>query len=51
VEHYLRQGASPGAALALTRMNAEIDVRDLLPLVQRSPDRCSTSVGTRMRQS
>ena len=24
---YLRMGASPGAALALTRMNAEIDVR------------------------
>ena len=45
--HYLRQGASPGAALALTRMNAEVDVRDILPLVRvpslvlhRSGDRC-----------
>ena len=26
---YLRMGASPGAAVALTRMNAEIDVRDI----------------------
>jgi pimeloyl-ACP methyl ester carboxylesterase len=31
---YLRMGASPGAAVALTRMNAEIDVRDVLPTVQ-----------------
>ncbi len=31
---YLRMGASPGAAVALTRMNAEIDVRDVLPLVR-----------------
>ena len=45
--NYLRQGASPGAALALTQMNAEIDVRDVLPLVRvptlvlhRSGDRC-----------
>jgi DNA-binding winged helix-turn-helix (wHTH) protein/alpha-beta hydrolase superfamily lysophospholipase len=45
--HYLRQGASPGAALALTRMNAEVDVRDVLPLVRvptlvlhRTGDRC-----------
>jgi DNA-binding winged helix-turn-helix (wHTH) protein/pimeloyl-ACP methyl ester carboxylesterase len=45
--HYLRQGASPGAALALTRMNAEVDVRDILPLVRvpslvihRSGDHC-----------
>lgn len=30
---YLRMGASPGAAVALTKMNAEIDVRDVLPLV------------------
>lgn len=44
---YLRMGASPGAALALTRMNAEIDVRHVLPLVRvptlvlhRSDDRC-----------
>jgi DNA-binding winged helix-turn-helix (wHTH) protein/pimeloyl-ACP methyl ester carboxylesterase len=45
--HYLRQGASPGAALALTRMNAEVDVREVLPLIRvptlvlhRSGDRC-----------
>jgi len=31
---YLRLGASPGAALALTQMNADIDVRDVLPLVR-----------------
>jgi pimeloyl-ACP methyl ester carboxylesterase/DNA-binding winged helix-turn-helix (wHTH) protein len=31
---YLRMGASPGAAVALTRMNAEIDIRDLLPSIQ-----------------
>jgi DNA-binding winged helix-turn-helix (wHTH) protein/pimeloyl-ACP methyl ester carboxylesterase len=44
---YLRQGASPGAALALTRMNAEVDVREVLPFVRvptlvlhRSGDRC-----------
>jgi pimeloyl-ACP methyl ester carboxylesterase/DNA-binding winged helix-turn-helix (wHTH) protein len=30
---YLRLGASPGAALALTRMNAEIDVRNVLPSI------------------
>ncbi len=30
---YLRNGASPGAAVALTKMNAEIDVRNVLPLV------------------
>lgn len=30
---YLRMGASPGAAVALTTMNAEIDVRNVLPLV------------------
>ena len=44
---YLRMGASPGAAVALTRMNAQIDVRDVLPairvptlVVHRSGDRC-----------
>jgi pimeloyl-ACP methyl ester carboxylesterase/DNA-binding winged helix-turn-helix (wHTH) protein len=44
---YLRMGASPGAAVALTRMNAEIDVRDVLPSVRvptlvlhRRGDRC-----------
>src|SRR5262249_35554956 len=31
---YLRMGASPGAALALTKMNAEIDVRKVLPSVR-----------------
>jgi len=31
---YLRMGASPGAAVALTRMNAEIDVRAVLPTVR-----------------
>ncbi len=31
---YLRMGASPGAALALTRMNAEIDVRNVLPSIR-----------------
>ena len=40
-------GASPGAAVALTRMNAEIDVRGVLPSIRvptlvlhRSGDRC-----------
>jgi pimeloyl-ACP methyl ester carboxylesterase len=44
---YLRMGASPGAAVALTKMNAEIDVRHVLPtirvpslIVHRSGDRC-----------
>ncbi|MGH9801157.1 MAG: alpha/beta fold hydrolase, partial [Blastocatellia bacterium] len=31
---YLRRGASPGAALALTRMNTEIDIRSVLPTVR-----------------
>ena len=31
---YLRMGASPGAAAALTRMNAEIDIRNVLPSVR-----------------
>jgi DNA-binding winged helix-turn-helix (wHTH) protein/pimeloyl-ACP methyl ester carboxylesterase len=31
---YLRMGASPGAAVALTKMNAEIDVRHVLPTVR-----------------
>jgi pimeloyl-ACP methyl ester carboxylesterase/DNA-binding SARP family transcriptional activator len=30
---YLRRGASPGAAKALRLMNAEIDIRDLLPMI------------------
>ncbi|HYK00542.1 MAG TPA: alpha/beta fold hydrolase [Thermoanaerobaculia bacterium] len=44
---YLRMGASPGAAAALTRMNAEIDIRNVLPsirvptlVIHRSGDRC-----------
>jgi pimeloyl-ACP methyl ester carboxylesterase/DNA-binding winged helix-turn-helix (wHTH) protein len=44
---YLRMGASPGAAIALTQMNTEIDIRDVLPLVgvptlviHRTGDRC-----------
>lgn len=44
---YLRMGASPSAAVALTKMNADIDVRDILPLVRvptlvmhRSGDKC-----------
>jgi pimeloyl-ACP methyl ester carboxylesterase len=44
---YLRMGASPGAAVALTRMNAEIDIRDLLPSIRvpalvlhRTGDQC-----------
>jgi pimeloyl-ACP methyl ester carboxylesterase len=44
---YLRMGASPGAAVALTRMNAQIDVRGVLPairvptlVVHRTGDRC-----------
>jgi pimeloyl-ACP methyl ester carboxylesterase len=46
---YLRMGASPGAAVALTRMNAEIDVRQVLPTIRvptlvlhRTADRCLT---------
>lgn len=31
---YLRMGASPGAALALTKMNADIDVRHVLPSIR-----------------
>ncbi len=44
---YLRMGASPGAAVALTRMNAEIDVRSILPsirvptlVIHRTGDMC-----------
>lgn len=44
---YLRMGASPGAALALTRMNAQIDIRAVLGSIQvpalvihRAEDRC-----------
>ncbi|MBL8189011.1 MAG: alpha/beta fold hydrolase [Acidobacteria bacterium] len=31
---YLRSGASPGAALTLTKMNAQIDIRHVLPTVR-----------------
>src|SRR5262245_37083670 len=31
---YLRMGASPAAAVALTRMNAQIDVRGVLPTIR-----------------
>ncbi|MBS1834818.1 MAG: alpha/beta fold hydrolase [Acidobacteria bacterium] len=44
---YLRMGASPGAARALTKMNAEIDVRSVLPsvrvpslIIHRTGDQC-----------
>jgi pimeloyl-ACP methyl ester carboxylesterase len=44
---YLRMGASPGAAVALTRMNAAIDIRAVLPSIRvptlvlhRAGDRC-----------
>src|SRR5262245_25752548 len=44
---YLRMGASPAAAVALTRMNARIDIRRVLPTVRvptlvlhRTGDRC-----------
>jgi len=44
---YLRMGASPGTALALTQMNTEIDVRDVLRSIRvptlvlhRRGDRC-----------
>lgn len=44
---YLRMGASPAAALALTQMNAEVDVRSVLPsirvpalVIHRKDDTC-----------
>jgi pimeloyl-ACP methyl ester carboxylesterase/DNA-binding winged helix-turn-helix (wHTH) protein len=44
---YLRMGASPGAALALTKMNSEIDIQGILPSIRvptlvlhRKHDRC-----------
>lgn len=44
---YLRMGASPGAAVALTKMNAQIDVRSVLPSIRvptlvlhRTDDKC-----------
>jgi pimeloyl-ACP methyl ester carboxylesterase/class 3 adenylate cyclase len=55
---YLRRSASPQAALALTRMNSEIDVRRILPLIRvptlvvhRSGDRlCSVEGGRFLAQ-
>ena len=51
---YLRMGASPGAAVALTKMNAEIDVRNVLPsirvpslVIHRSGDLCLKVEGGR----
>ena len=51
---YLRMSASPGAAEALTRMNAEIDVRDTLETIQvptlilhRSGDQALSVEGSR----
>jgi pimeloyl-ACP methyl ester carboxylesterase len=51
---YLRMSASPGAALALTRMNGQIDVRPALPtievptlVVHRSGDRALPVEGAR----
>lgn len=44
---YLRMGASPGAAVALTQMNAQIDVRNVLAsirvpslIIHRTDDQC-----------
>jgi pimeloyl-ACP methyl ester carboxylesterase len=44
---YLRMGASPGAAVALTRMNAQVDIRPVLAairvptlVIHRTGDRC-----------
>jgi pimeloyl-ACP methyl ester carboxylesterase len=51
---YLRMSASPGAALALTRMNAQVDVRPVLPtirvptlIVHRTADRTLRVEGAR----
>ena len=51
---YLRMGASPGAAIALTKMNAEIDVRNVLPsirvptlVIHRKDDKCLKVEGGR----
>jgi pimeloyl-ACP methyl ester carboxylesterase/DNA-binding winged helix-turn-helix (wHTH) protein len=51
---YLRMGASPAAALALTQMNAEVDVRSVLPsirvpslVIHRRDDACLPVEGGR----
>jgi len=43
---YLRRSASPGAAVALLRMNSQIDVRDVLPTI-RVPTLVLQRVGDR----
>ena len=52
---YLRSSASPAAALALTKMNAEIDVRETLPtirvpvlVIHRAGDRAVPSAAGRL---
>ncbi|HEY7306802.1 MAG TPA: alpha/beta fold hydrolase [Bryobacteraceae bacterium] len=52
---YLRMGASPNAAVALTRMNAQVDVRGVLPAVpvptlvmHRRGDKCLPIEGGRL---
>jgi pimeloyl-ACP methyl ester carboxylesterase len=45
-ERYLRMSASPAAAIALVRMNAQIDIRDLLPVI-RTPTLILHSVNDR----
>jgi DNA-binding winged helix-turn-helix (wHTH) protein/pimeloyl-ACP methyl ester carboxylesterase len=51
---YLRMGASPAAAMALTQMNAEVDVRSVLPsirvpalIIHRKDDACLSVGGGR----
>ena len=46
VRDYLRMSASPGAAVALTRMNGEIDVRHVLPTIARADARRATAPAT-----
>lgn len=55
---YLRMGASPNAAVALTRMNAQVDVRGVLPAVRvpalvmhRRGDRCLPIEGGKLLAS
>lgn len=55
---YLRMGASPNAAVALTRMNAQVDVRGVLPAIRvpalimhRQSDRCLPFAGGRLLAS
>jgi pimeloyl-ACP methyl ester carboxylesterase len=46
---YLRMGSSPGAAVALTRMNAEVDIRGILPSI-RVPSLVIHRTGDRLLQ-